>query len=90
MIGTGRNRLFRAMREADVVMKNSTLPYQKFCDAGYFEVSQEITEDGKLIPFALITGKGQIWLKQRLNQSIAMQQKMIAAISSSVTQMSLL
>lgn len=90
MMGTGRTRLFRAMREAGVIMKNSTLPYQKFCDAGYFEVSQEITEDGKLVPFALVTGKGQIWLKQRLYQSISNQQKMINAIAGSVAQMSLL
>ena len=90
MMGTGRTRLFRAMREAGVVMKNSTLPYQIHCDSGFFEVSQEITEDGKLIPFALVTGKGQIWLKQRLYQSVNTQQKMIAAIASGVSQMSLL
>ena len=90
MMGTGRTRLFRAMREVGVIMKNSTLPYQNWCDAGYFEVSQEITEHGKLVPFALITGKGQIWLKQRLFQSIDNQRKMIAAISGGVAQMSLL
>ncbi len=90
MMGTGRTRLFRAMREAGVILKNSTLPYQNWCDAGYFEVSQEITEDGKLVPFALVTGKGQIWLKQRLYQSVSNQQKMINAIADSVAQMSLL
>jgi phage antirepressor YoqD-like protein len=59
------------MRDAGVIMQGSTLPYQKYCDAGYFEVSQEITTSGKLIPFALVTGKGQIWLKQRLGKSSA-------------------
>lgn len=88
IIGTGRTRLFRAMRDAGVIMKNSTLPYQSWMDAGFFEVSQEITEDGKLVPFALVTGKGQIWLKQRLYQSLSNQRKMIDAITSSVTQMS--
>jgi phage antirepressor YoqD-like protein len=68
MMGTGRTRLFRAMRDAGVIMQGSTLPYQKFCDAGYFEVSQEITSTGRLVPFALVTGKGQIWLKQRLSK----------------------
>jgi prophage antirepressor-like protein len=69
MINTGRTRLFRQMRECGVIMKNSTLPYQRFVDAGYFEVSQEIdSENGKLIPFALVTGKGQVWLKQRLDE----------------------
>jgi phage antirepressor YoqD-like protein len=73
MIGTGRTRLFRVMRDAGVIMQGSTLPYQKFCDAGYFEVSQSVTTDGKLIPFALVTGKGQIWLKKRLDKSSAIE-----------------
>lgn len=71
MMGTGRTRLFRLMRDAGVIMQGSTLPYQKFCDAGYFEVSQEITASGKLVPFALVTGKGQIWLKQRLSNQVS-------------------
>jgi phage antirepressor YoqD-like protein len=90
MIGTGRTRLFRAMRDAGVIMKNSTLPYQKWCDAGYFEVSQEITDNGKLIPFALVTGKGQIWLTQRLVSKHQFEQKLIGAISNGVKQMSIL
>ena len=67
MIGTGRTRLFRALRDLGVIMQNSTLPYQKWMDAGYFEACQEITGDGKLRPFAVITGKGQIWLTQKLD-----------------------
>jgi phage antirepressor YoqD-like protein len=89
MIGSGRTRLFKALREADVIMKNSTLPYQKFVEAGYFEVSQEIIEDGKLIPFALITGKGQLWLKQRLTDRANFQRQFINAVADSVQQMSL-
>lgn len=68
MIGFGRNRLFRLLREMNVIMKNSTLPYQAWINAGYFEVSQEIDGAGKLIPFALITGKGQLWLKQKIDK----------------------
>jgi len=71
MIGTGRTRLFRALRDLGVIMQNSTLPYQKWMDAGYFEACQEITGDGKLRPFAVITGKGQIWLKQKLDTLFA-------------------
>jgi phage antirepressor YoqD-like protein len=66
MLGTGRNRLMKRLREIGVLMQNSTIPYQKYVDAGYFEVSQEITKTGKLVPFALVTGKGQIWLHQKL------------------------
>jgi phage antirepressor YoqD-like protein len=89
MIGTGRTRLFRAMREAGVVMKKSTMVYQHWIDAGYFDVSQELADNGKLIPFALITGKGQLWLKQRLVEKKRFEQQMIAAIAGGVTQMSM-
>ena len=66
VINLGRNKLMAKLRELDILMKNSTLPYQKYIDAGYFEVSQEIIGSGKLIPFTLITGKGQLWLNQKL------------------------
>jgi phage antirepressor YoqD-like protein len=89
MIGTGRTRLFRALREAGVVMKKSTMVYQHWIDAGFFEVSQELADNGKLIPFALITGKGQLWLKQRLVEKKRFEQQMIAAIAGGVTQMSI-
>lgn len=67
MINTGRTRLFRKMREAGIIMKHTTLPYQRLIDSGFFEVSQEVTPDGRLRPFALVTGKGQLWLKQKLD-----------------------
>ena len=67
MINTGRTRLFRKMRDAGIIMKHTTLPYQNLIDSGFFEVSQEVTPDGKLRPFALVTGKGQLWLKQKLD-----------------------
>jgi len=82
MIGTGRNRLMQKLRECEVLMKNSTIPYQRWVEGGYFEVSQEITPSGKLVPFALVTGKGQLWLYQRLKsyglpipQKIAIEQQ---------------
>jgi len=80
MIGTGRTRLFRALRELGVIMQNSTLPYQKWMDAGYFEACQEITGDGKLRPFAVITGKGQIWLKQKLGTLFAKPKSSISTL----------
>jgi anti-repressor protein len=63
----GRNTVMQKLREVNILMKTSTLPYQKYIDAGYFEVGQEIDrENGRLLPFALVTGKGQIWLHQKL------------------------
>jgi phage antirepressor YoqD-like protein len=74
MIGTGRTRLFRLMRDCGVILKDSTLPYQKWVDAGYFEVTQEIlTSNGKLIPFAMVTGKGQLWLRDRIKKHLEIQ-----------------
>lgn len=75
MMGTGRTRLFRTLRTMGVIMQNSTLPYQKWFDADYFEACQEISADGKLRPYAVITGKGQIWLRQKLNHFWSKQQK---------------
>jgi anti-repressor protein len=54
-IGTGRTRLFSALREA-----------------------------GRTVPFALITGKGQLWVKQRLDQRQLLQSKMVASINKAV------
>jgi phage antirepressor YoqD-like protein len=85
MINTGRNRLFADLRQMKIVMQNSTLHYQRFVDAGYFEVSQELdTADGRLIPFALLTGKGQLWLSQKISERKKFQSQMVKAITSSV------
>lgn len=81
MINTGEKRLFCMMREAGVIMQNSTLPYQRFIDSGYFKVSQEILANGKLIPSALVTGKGQLWLKQRLDSFRKTEQNLIKSIA---------
>lgn len=87
-INWGRNKLMIYLREIGVLMKNSTLPYQKWCDSGYFEVSQEIIANGKLIPFAVITGKGQLWLTQRIKHYKAIEQKAIQGITQGVIDMS--
>lgn len=65
MIGTGRNRLFSRLRDLGIVMQQSTLVYQKHIDSGYFEVSEVVTGIG-VQPYCVITGKGQLWLHQKL------------------------
>jgi prophage antirepressor-like protein len=80
LIGTGRTRLFRLMRDLGVIMQTSTLPYQRWLDAGYFELDQEVSmTDGKLRPYARVTGKGQVWLKQKIDAHLA-QQKQFAGL----------
>lgn len=85
-INQGRNKLMRLLREMNILMKNSTLPYQKYIDAGYFEVSQEIDDRGKTIPFALVTNKGQLWLYGKIRSRIALQQAVIKNIVEGVQQ----
>lgn len=56
------------------IMGVLTLSYQRWVDSGYFEVSQEIIATGeqssKLVPFALVTPKGQIWLHGKVARTI--------------------
>jgi phage antirepressor YoqD-like protein len=65
IIGTGRTRLFRMMRKAGVILQQSNLPYQKWIDAGYFEATEIVGANGVNV-YAMVTGKGQLWLQQKL------------------------
>lgn len=58
---TGRTRLYNILREESVVMKGSTLPYQRFIDAGYFKVVERPRASGDIIkndPATRVTAKG--------------------------------
>ena len=69
IIGTGRNRLFSWLRDEKILMK-SNLPYQQFCDAGYFRVVERmitINGEDKLKSTTYITGKGQVYVQKRWN-----------------------
>lgn len=67
-IPIGRNRLFRWLREKDILMNNN-LPYQRYIEAGYFEVTESTREfpTGTIIfQQTKVTGKGQQYLIRRL------------------------
>ena len=60
-IPIGRNRLFRWLRENEILMSDN-LPYQKFIDRGYFAVKESVFETGsmtKTYQQTFVTGKGQ-------------------------------
>lgn len=60
-LGTGRTKLFNILREEEVVMKGSTLPYQRFMDAGLFKVTERPRASGDTIvndPATRVTAKG--------------------------------
>lgn len=60
-IPIGRNRLFRWLRENEILMSDN-LPYQKYIDRGYFAVKESVFETGsmtKTYQQTFVTGKGQ-------------------------------
>lgn len=58
---TGRTRLYNILREEEIVMKGSTLPYQRFIDSGLFKVTERPRPSGDTIindPATRVTAKG--------------------------------
>ena len=69
-IPIGRNRLFRWLRENEILMSDN-LPYQKYIDRGYFAVKESIFETGsmtKTYQQTFVTGKGQAFIIGRLKK----------------------
>lgn len=63
-IRLGRTRLFKWLRKKGILMSNN-LPYQRYIEAGYFEVKESVREfpTGTVIfPQTMVTGKGQQYL----------------------------
>ena len=61
----GRNNLFKKLREANIIQKNNTSPFQHFIDKGYFELKEEIVvikNIRKVIVTTLVTQKGLAFL----------------------------
>lgn len=67
-INIGRNKLFEWLREKKILMNNNN-PYQRFIDQGFFQL-KEITKNtpygDKIFLKTLVTGKGQIYIIQKL------------------------
>lgn len=64
----GRNRLIDWLKEKKILMANRQ-PYQTYIERGYFEVT-EVTKNtvygNRIFPKTVITGKGQIWIMEKL------------------------
>lgn len=69
-IGMGQNKYFEELRECQIIMATSTLPYQRFISSGYFVVTQVIHNE-KTYPVSLVTPKGQAYLAKRHQQYLA-------------------
>jgi anti-repressor protein len=60
-LGTGRTRLFDILRSESIIMKGSTMPYQRYLDAGYFKVTERPRASGDTVindPATRVTAKG--------------------------------
>ena len=69
-IPIGRNRLFRWLRENEILMSGN-LPYQKYMDRGYFAVKESVFETDsftKTYQQSYVTGKGQAYIIGRLKK----------------------
>lgn len=63
-ITMGRNTLFKWLRDQGVLMDNN-VPYQRYLNAGWFRVIENIYKTGSgqyTTPKTLVTGKGQVAL----------------------------
>ncbi len=71
-IKLGRNKLFEKLRDMKILMKNNQ-PYQTYIDREYFivkEFTYNTSYGEKIQTKTLITGKGQIWLTEKLRNSV--------------------
>lgn len=69
-IPIGRNRLFRWLRENEILMSDN-LPYQKYIDRGYFAVKETVFEVDSMTRTyqqTLVTGKGQRYVIGKLKK----------------------
>lgn len=69
-IDIGRNKLIRWLKEHKVLMSNN-LPYQKYIDAGLMKVAETTKETvygSKVFQKTVFTGKGQMWVIEKLRQ----------------------
>lgn len=63
MVKTGRNKLFRLLRENNVLKSNNE-PYQQYVDNKYFEVKQKVIATGESKAVTKVTAKGIIFIEK--------------------------
>lgn len=71
-INIGRNRLFQWLRSNNILMSNN-VPYQRYIDGGYFKVKESVYETPygtKTQITTKVTGKGQIYITEKLRKEL--------------------
>lgn len=69
-LGTGRDRLFRFLRDQKILMANNT-PYQQFIERGYFRVIEKVINMGGnevIKPQTFVTAKGVDYIARLLEK----------------------
>lgn len=69
-INIGRNKLFKWLRDNNILMDNN-IPYQKYISNGYFKVVESVYETPygtQTQQTTFVTGKGQIYIVERLRK----------------------
>ena len=61
----GRNKFFEYLRGNKILMGNN-VPYQKYIDAGYFQVRETSNRNGGVFLTTYVTGKGQMYLVDKV------------------------
>jgi len=72
-LGTGRDRLFRFLRDQKILMANN-VPYQQYIDRGYFRVIEKVINMGTgevIKPQTLVTTKGVDYIAKLLGEKTA-------------------
>lgn len=70
-LGTGRDRLFKFLRDQRILMSNN-LPYQQYLDRGYFRVIEKVIimgGDEVIKPQTLVTAKGVDYIAKLLKSA---------------------
>lgn len=74
-LGEGPIKIFGKLKRLGVLYRNSEMdwvPYQRYLDAGYFRTKITTVPHGEKIinhTTALVTGKGEVWLAQKLQEA---------------------
>lgn len=71
-IDIGRNRLFKWLRERKILMKGN-IPYQEYVNRGYFKLIEKENKTAygpDIYVQTFVTGKGQIWIVEKLREEI--------------------
>jgi phage antirepressor YoqD-like protein len=83
-LGIGRNTGFRMLREMGIIQKTCSLPYQRYCDSGYFKIELKTSETIKGVrqdSYAKVTGKGEIWVAKKLAEYVRRESVTVAVES---------